>query len=391
MTGIVMCAMHAAAADGTSELLMRIRQRMAENLARLPNYTCRETIERTAAAAGSHHFTLIDRLRLEVAYVSGRELYAWPGAAKFDDRPIEEIVGDAAAIGSGSFAMHARVVFTTNAPQFTYDGEEQREGRRIVRFRFQVSLEKSRYAIQTGTKPVTVPYRGYFEADAATFAPLTLEVEGVDLPAGLKLRSASEIMRYGQARIGDTDFLLPIGSELVMIAATGHESRNRTSFEQCRQYAGESTVRFDVVDGDSAAGPSAAPIDVPTGVSLEAMLRDRIAYATAARGDPVYAVVSGDVKRGGHVIVPKGAVVVGRITRVMSYSVRSSVYFTIGVRFHAIEFGARSGEFSAVVDSAGVGTNYFVRNGQEAGESFVSVKATLERFDAGTRLLLRRK
>ena len=61
-----------------AELLARIRNHMADNLAHLPNYTCRETIERVWAPAASRNFTLGDRLRLEVAYVSGRELYAWP-------------------------------------------------------------------------------------------------------------------------------------------------------------------------------------------------------------------------------------------------------------------------------------------------------------------------
>jgi hypothetical protein len=391
MGAVVVCAMHAAAAEGHSELLMRIRERMAQNLARLPNYTCRETIERTAVEGGSKHFTLIDRLRLEVAYVGGRELYAWPGAANFDERPINEIVGDGAAIGTGSFAMHARVVFTTGAAQFAFGDEEQREGRRIVRFTFQVPLEKSRYAIQTGSRPVIVPYRGFFEADAETYATLRLGVEGADLPEELKLKSAAETMQYGQVRIGDSDFLLPMASELLMVGVNGHESRNRTRFEQCRQYSGESTVRFDVVEGGAGTGTSAAAIEIPSGVQIETRLRDAIAYATAARGDPVYAIAAADVKRAGHVILPKGAVLSGRITRVMSYTIRSGVYFGIGLRFDSIESGGRRGTFSGIVESAGVGNNYFVRNGDDAAESVVSVKATLQRFDVGTRLLIRGK
>jgi hypothetical protein len=390
MAALLLCAMHAPAAESPTELLMRVRQRMAENLAHLPNYTCRETIERTAAEAGSRHFALIDRLRLEVAYVGGRELYAWPGAQQFDERPIDEIVGSGAAIGNGDFAMHARVVFTSGAPQFTFAGEEQRESRSIARFNFRVPLEKSRYSLQTGAKPIMVAYRGFFEADAETFAPLRLEVEGADLPAELKLRSASEIMEYGQLRIGDSEFLLPVGSELSMIAINGHESRNRTRFEQCRQYAGESTVHFDVVEGDASVAALAAPLEIPAGVQFETRLRDAIAYSTAARGDPVYAVVSSDVKRGGRVIVPKGSVVTGRITRVMSYSIRSAVYFGIELRFDAIESGGHRGEFSGTVESAGVGTNYFTRSSDQPGDSLVSVKATLQRFDAGTRLLIRR-
>jgi hypothetical protein len=197
-------------------------------------------------------------------------------------------------------------------------------------------------------------------------------------------------MQYGSIRIGDADFLLPVASELLMVGTSGHESRNRTRFEQCRQYAGESTVRFDVVDGDAGGGVSAAPIEIPSGLNLETRLRDPIAYTTAARGDLVYAVVAGDVKRAGRVIVPKGAVITGRITRVMSYTVRSGVFFGIGVHFDSIEFAGRRGEFSGAVSSAGIGNNYFVRPSDDPGESLVSVKATAEKFDAGTRLLIRK-
>jgi len=126
-------------------------------------------------------------------------------------------------------------------------------------------------------------------------------------------------------------------------------------------------------------------------VQFEVRLRDAIAYATAARGDPVHAIVASDVKRAGRVIIPKSAVLTGRITRITSYTNRSAVFFGIGLRFDAIEFDGRRGEFSGIVDSAGVGNNYYTRAGEQPGESFVAVKATLERFERGTRLLIRAK
>src|SRR5579871_3610686 len=96
----------AGSVDQHGELLAQIRRHMADNLASLPNYTCRETIERTFGQQGAKRFSLLDRLRLEVAYVSGRELYAWPGATSFDDRGIEQLVGGGGAIGTGGFAGH---------------------------------------------------------------------------------------------------------------------------------------------------------------------------------------------------------------------------------------------------------------------------------------------
>src|SRR5260370_29219607 len=47
-------------------LLSRIKVRAAENLQRLPNYTCTETIERSRRARKSRRFDPVDTLRLEV-------------------------------------------------------------------------------------------------------------------------------------------------------------------------------------------------------------------------------------------------------------------------------------------------------------------------------------
>jgi hypothetical protein len=386
---LLLGALPVRAADANSELLARIRQHMAENLARLPNYTCRETVERTGGPAGSHHFELLDRLRLEVAYVGGKELYAWPGAANFDEQDITEMVGPGGAIGTGNFAMHARAVFTTDAPEFTWAGEEQRDGRRVVRFDFRVPRNKSRYAIQTGDQPLIVAYEGFVEADAETCEPMRLEVRATEIPPELKLRSAGETMQYGHARIGASEFLLPMSSELSMADTMGHESRNLTRFEACKQYTGESTVHFDVDESASAAGQTAVAIALPPNLRLEASLRGPVDRAESARGDLLYATVVSDVKRSGKVIVPKGSVLTGRITRIQTRTVRSLVYFSVGLRFHAIEFGGRHGDFSAEVETAGIGTDYSVSIDRQTGESMIYIKTRVERLAPGTRLGLR--
>ena len=386
---LLLAAIPARPADPHSELLSGIRRQMTENLASLPNYTCRETIERSAAPAGAKKFVLIDRLRLEVAYVGGRELYAWPGAETFEDTPIEQMVGAGAAIGSGGFAMHARAVFTTNAPQFSWAGEQDLDGRKVIRFDFQVARDKSRYAIQTGPKPVIVAYDGYVDADAETLQPLTLHINAIDLPSTLNLRSASETVRYGRHRIGESEFLLPVSSELSMIEATGRDNRNLTHFEACKEYTGESTVKYDFEEAAAGNPQAGAPIELPANLAIEAALRDSIENSKVARGDLVNATVISDVKKAGRVLVPKGAVVTGRITRVSTYSARSLVYFGIGVRFRSIEFRGRHGTLSADVDSAGVGKGYTVRSSPETHENLIYVQSTEQRLRAGTLLVLR--
>src|ERR1700730_18633788 len=111
-------------------LLARIKTRAAENLERLPNYTCTQTIERYRRRGKARKFEPLDTLRLEVALVEGKELFSWPGAGKFEEKGIGEIVGGGGAIGNGSFALHAKSIFLSRWPTFTYFGETNLNSRR---------------------------------------------------------------------------------------------------------------------------------------------------------------------------------------------------------------------------------------------------------------------
>src|SRR5512141_1279650 len=72
--------------------LPRIREKMTAVLLRQPNYTCTETVERTRQVGGNHS-RIEDTLRLEVALVDGKEMFAWPGSKQFEDRDLDDLVG----------------------------------------------------------------------------------------------------------------------------------------------------------------------------------------------------------------------------------------------------------------------------------------------------------
>src|SRR5438046_10492248 len=89
-----------------SDPLPRIRAQMAELLRGQPNYTCTETIERTRQAPASRS-KVEDTLRLEVALVDGKEMFAWPGSKQFEDRDLGELVSTG-MFGNGNFAIYDR-------------------------------------------------------------------------------------------------------------------------------------------------------------------------------------------------------------------------------------------------------------------------------------------
>lgn len=246
----ICCTMLQTAADPV-ELLNRIRARMAANLEHLPDYTCRQTVERSVRQPGFDKFVNSDTLRFEVSYVGGREMFARPGAEKFEEKSLSEMVGGG-TIGTGTFALHAKAIFATDSAIFTYAGETVEDGRIGIQFDFRVPRAKSRFDIRAnGGTPVTVGYSGQFRVDAETLDLIRLQVDVDDVPAGFPVVSTGETMEYRRIPIGSTEFLLPYSSKLIVRDVSGTESRNLTNFDACRQYTGQSVIRF----GEATGGP----------------------------------------------------------------------------------------------------------------------------------------
>jgi hypothetical protein len=337
-------------------LLARIKSKAAENLQRLPNYTCTQTIERSRRAGKARKFEPLDTLRLEVALVEGKELFSWPGAGKFEEKGIGEIVGPGGAIGNGSFALHAKSVFLSQAPTFTHVGDTTLNGLRAIRYDYRVPQMLSGYQIRIGPNQAIVEYHGSFWVDPDSLDLIRLEVHADQPPPNLNLAEASDTMEYQRARIGGGDFLLPQSSELVMIDLLGNASRNRTQFSACRQYAGESKLSFVEASPDIAApapSPQVKPIRLPPGLTLEVRLQTSIQSDRSATGDLVKALVSRDVKKDGEIVAPKGAMLTGRITRLEKRKGEQD-YYIVGLDFSTIEFDNRTGEFRARLQDSGL-------------------------------------
>jgi hypothetical protein len=139
--------------------LARIKMKMNENLQHLPNYTCLQTIERSVRSAGTGRYKPVDTLRLEVALVGGKELFAFPGEQRFQEREISELA-PGGAIGNGDFALHAKAVFLSNVATFEFVGREQREGRDVLKYSYRVPQFASGYILRVSSQQAVVGFRG---------------------------------------------------------------------------------------------------------------------------------------------------------------------------------------------------------------------------------------
>jgi hypothetical protein len=291
---------------------------MEATLRRQPDYTCVQQVERSQRLAPRQRFELVDMLRLEVALVNGKELFAWPGSKKFEDTELRHMVSGG-AIGNGDFALHARAVFMSNAPVFTFRGQETVDGHHLVRFDFSVSLLNSGYHIRVNDREAIVAYHGSFWANPETADVSRLVIDADDLPPILELSRATDRMDYARVPIGSGDFLLPAASELAMIDLNGNENRNRTRFASCRQYTGESVLSFAEPQAEETAAapaqPESAPEQLPGGLVAEVRLETDIDSRKAMVGDRVEAVLEHPIQRKHQMFMPRGTTLAGRIVR----------------------------------------------------------------------------
>jgi hypothetical protein len=370
--------------------LAHIRDHMLDQLRRQPNYTCVETVERSARPGAKKSFQLRDTLRLEVALVDGKEMFAWPGAKRFEATDLSDMVKEG-AIGNGNFAMFARAIFETRSATFNYKGPDGT----LIRYDYRVPLLESGYRIRIGEKKATVPYRGAIFVDPKNFDVHRIDVIAEDIPMTLGLAATDTRMDYARVKIGDGDFLLPAESELTMVDLDGQEHRNHVRLASCREFAGESVLTFDDAPADSTAAAPAKveEISLPAGLTLELKLDDEIDTATAAVGDQLHARLANDVKQKGRVLIARGASVTGRVTRLEKHS----DFTELGLEFLEAENGGVRARFKGRLETlpqswflASTMTQRHTRvRPDEAGESTLILKGGRIRLSRGTTMYWR--
>jgi hypothetical protein len=333
--------------------LTRIERRMTEELNRLPNYTCLETTDRYTAAKGGK-MRPNDRIRIQVAIVDGKELYSWPGAKRFDDRPLAELVHNG-FIADGDFAAMARNVFVNRTANIAFAGAENRDGRALLRYNFVISQMRSGWFVRLHNSAGVVGARGWFLADANTLDLVRFRFVAEDLPPFSTDKTLEEEAEYGRVRLGGSEILLPLAVDLRSESFNGDTNWNHTTFSACRQYAAESSISFDGENGTVTAPLSTAHEKqeaqaIPSGMEIPLRLETSIESAQAAAGDEIRAVVSKAVRLGDETVLPRGAVVKGVIRR-LDRHVGNRPYYHVGIEFTEAEFNGQTAALFGKLES----------------------------------------
>lgn len=326
-------------------LLARIRNVVSENLSRLPDFTCVQTIERSQRLPGTKRYRFVDNIRLEVALVEGKELYAWPGSPKFEERELRDMVGGG-AIGTGDFALHAKSIYLGDSARFTYQGMEELRGRKVHVFHYRVPMEASRYLMRIEKTEGPVGYQGHVYNDAETLEMARIEIHIDEVPPYLPLKEGHKVIDYAPMEIGGMRHVLPASMEMTLVDLNGGENRNRAVFSGCKQYLGESRLIFEEPPPETQAPAQAVEWTLPEGLDVRLKLVEALDLSKSAMGDPVVFEASRDAVRGGQVWLPRGARVTLRLDHIAcrDFPVSHCFFALAPGRF---EFQNKSGEFRA--------------------------------------------
>jgi hypothetical protein len=357
----------AQTAHDPSAVLQEARSRLQAMAESLKQYVCVETVDRsyyrrvppreaparpqaesscdpdapsTSAGGEEQQLESSDRVRLEVTVSEGRELHSWPGATRFDARDVDELIRDG-PVSTGAFSSYLANIFGQPGTMFEYKGEQSTNGRKLFDYAYRVPLQASKFEIKVATAWRPVAFEGDFLLDPESFKLEHLTIRTLELPPDAPFCRAATILDYEPLHAGDSDILLPHQSQLEIALRGGLETRNITTFSNCREYQAESEIVFDT----SAATESTATrnfgrgrVALPIGLTVTLALVSPIDTATAAAGDPVAATVVKPVRRPGSAeeLIPAGAMVHGRIRRV-EHHVSSKPYFVIAMAFNRVE------------------------------------------------------
>ncbi|MGA2436104.1 MAG: hypothetical protein ABSG25_12545, partial [Bryobacteraceae bacterium] len=180
--------------------------------------------------------------------------------------------------------------------------------------------------LDTGSGRRVVGYHGSFWVDPHSLELLRLEVHADAIPAEVKLISSAITVEYAPILIGNRKFLLPAVAQLQVIKADRQLAKNEIAYSRCHALTAGSTPAFDQAHPQVLAQDEAKPETVD-GIVLDTELTTPIIVRTAAVGDLIQARVRKEVKTSSGRIIPKGALIDGRILRLESVRLFTHYHF----------------------------------------------------------------
>jgi len=232
--------------------LSRVKLHLRDNFQRIPNYVCREDVDRYRVAPGRTRAVPVDSVHLDVAQVDHKELLARPDAAGFEDRDLSSFVSTG-VLGNGQFASQPMNLFVWDRARITPHKEATKHPATEEGWDYEIPAFLRGYEILNQGLRVSVGVRGTFWVDAQSMDLVRIEERIVEPPLESGMSASSSTVEYARMQIGISSVMLAQAAELIVVNLDGNQWRNEIKFSGCREYVSESTVRF----GDPIEPPPA--------------------------------------------------------------------------------------------------------------------------------------
>lgn len=322
-------------------LLAAIKRHMKEELDRLPNVSCVETVRREFQPAKGK-MKPFDAVRLEVHTDGDKELYASPGEREFSSASPMDYAGSG-VLGSGFFGLHLKNILEGTGVAFEYKGEAEIAGRRLARYDYRVSEMWGGQSFNLPEGTGTAGLRGSIWADPRTYDVIRLEMDADEIPPTLPVTEAMTRIDYARTAFdGGASLLLPASGEFRMVKVSGETSHNQIEFTDCRLFQARSELSFDEPGSPAATALAAAAPStnenrrtLPAGLRIDVKARSRISGKLAV-GGLIEGVVASAVRVDGAVLIAAGSPVHGRLRR-LERRADPEPYFIVALEFTEVE------------------------------------------------------
>jgi hypothetical protein len=367
------------------DILVQMSRRAVDSIDHVPRYVVTETIERkyfvphdagrlhscdALAAAlksangvfplGRSRLATSDTVRADVAVDGATETYSWVGADHYtgpveaiqfaDDRDSTQFLLDGAVTIVGLSSLVRKILGGEDGILFSYDGDQAQEGRTLSEFGFSVLPANSHLTFRIAGREIATPYDGTILVDPATGDLVRMIIRLAEVAPSDGLCELTQTVDYEKVPLEGHDFLLPKQILTQLTRRDEAQFENRATYSNRRQFSSRKATAASLASDSPVMSAERAP---PPGTRFVIALDQPIDTATAAFGDRIRATVTSDnADKSGRVAFPPGAVVKGRIIKVLRVYGRteSSYSLTILVRWETVTDGRGTRKFTAITD-----------------------------------------
>ncbi len=355
---IALACLLPSGAEAQENALKRTRQKMSDNIGVTQDFLCSLTVERSQKR-GTAAPVALPPLKVDAGVINGKELFAHP-ANEADLAAVQDVLLQLSRAGTGAFALYSRPLFLTNNATFYTAPEETKDGRKLLRWEFAMPKETARYAPRVVDKTVALGYSGTFWADPESGDITRIELRADAPTPEMGLTGIVQSIDYGRSSIAGASVLLPVRSVLTLQEPAAAESRIAIQYDNCHKHFAQGGVHFIegvTVTTNTTPEPSSDGKLLPPRLNLDVTLEDAIDEKVTSVGSKIAFKLSKDVKSEGKVLVPKGSIISGHVTRQSRESYRVGEtrkdYYLVGVQLDSVESGGE--KYSVVANLETVG------------------------------------